>query len=65
MADDDCSTVVLNIVKARTVWWRMPKILIREGSRLRVSRFFFKSIIQSVLLLMQSLEWLHPTWDGT
>ena len=26
---------------------------------------FFKSIIQSVLLLMQSLEWLHPTWDGT
>ena len=50
-ADDDWLTVVQNVVKARTVWWRISKILGREGARPQISGFFFKSIIQSVLLL--------------
>ena len=49
-ADDDWTTVALNLVKVRTVWWRMPRILSREGARLRVSRFFFNYVIQSGLL---------------
>ena len=32
------------------VWLRMSRILIREGARPRVSGFFFKSVVQSVLL---------------
>ena len=47
---DDWLTVVQNIVKAQTVWWRISKILSREGARPRVSGFFFKAVIQSVLL---------------
>ena len=31
VADDDWTTVVLNVVKARPVWWRMSKILSWEG----------------------------------
>ena len=34
----------------QTVLWRMSRILSREGARLRVSGFFFKSLVQSVLL---------------
>ena len=49
-ADDDWPEVVRNLVKARTVWHRMSRILIREGARPRVSGFFFKSVVQSVLL---------------
>ena len=41
VVDDDWTTVVRNLVKARTVWWRMSKIMSREGARLRVSGFFF------------------------
>ena len=50
VADDDWLTVVLNRMKARTVWWRMSKVLSREVARPRVCGFFFKSVIQSVLL---------------
>ena len=50
VAGDDWLMVVQNIVKVQTVWCRVSKILIREGVRPRVSGFFFKSVIQSVLL---------------
>ena len=46
VADDELMTVVLNVVKARPVWWIMSKILIREGARPLVSVFFLKFIIQ-------------------
>ena len=49
-ADDDWPAVVQNIVKVRTVWWIMSRILIREGARPRVSGVFFKAAVQSVLI---------------
>ena len=36
--------------KARAAWRRMTRILSREGERPRVFGFFFKSVVQSVLL---------------
>ena len=40
--------VIRNLERARAVWGRMTRILIREGGRPRVSGFFFKASIQSV-----------------
>ena len=48
--DYDWTVTVQNLVKERMVWRRMPRILIREGARLRVSGFFFKVVFQSMLL---------------
>ena len=48
--DYDWPAVIRNLTKARSVWRIMMRILSREGVRLRVSRFFFKSVVQSVLL---------------
>ena len=50
VADDDWSAVIHNLAKAQTVWQRMSRILSREGGILWVSVFFFKAIVQSVLL---------------
>ena len=36
--------------KERAAWRRMTRILSREGERPRVFGFFFKSVVQSVLL---------------
>ena len=49
-ADDDWLEMIQNLAKAWTVWMRMSRILSREGARPRVSGFFFKAIVQSVLL---------------
>ena len=49
-ADDYWPEVVKKLARARTVWYRIPSILSREGARLRVSIFFFKSIVQPVLI---------------
>ena len=49
-ADDDWPAVVRNLENVRAVWRRMTRILRREGSEPRVSGFFFKYIIQSVLI---------------
>ena len=37
-------------MKARMVWQRMSRILSREGVRPWVSVFFFKAVVQSMLL---------------
>ena len=44
-ADDDWTAVVQNIVKARMVWLRISRILIREGEIPWVSVFFFKDVV--------------------
>ena len=44
-ADDDWPKVVQKLVKAQTVWRRIPRILSREGERLRASGFLFKAFI--------------------
>ena len=49
-ADDNWPAVILNLVKVRAVWRRTTRILIREGTRLRMSVFFFKSVIHLVFL---------------
>ena len=49
-ADDDCPALIWNLTKEREVWRRMTRILSREGGRPRVSVFFLKDFIQSVLL---------------
>ena len=64
VADDEWLTVVQNVVKLQTVWWIMSKILIRKVERPRISIFFFKSIIQSVLLF-DAESWVvthHMIW---
>ena len=48
--DNECPAVVRNLSQARAVWSRISRILIREGERPQVSGFFFKALIQSVLI---------------
>ena len=50
VADDYCPAVVQNLSKSQEVWCIMARILIREGVRLRVSGFLFKSVAKYVLL---------------
>ena len=49
--------------QARAVWKRITRILIREGVEPRVSGFFFKSVIQAVLLLRLE-TWVVNTRKG-
>ena len=49
-ADDDWSVVVRNLSRARAVWKRMTRILSREGAELQVSVFFFKAVVQDMLI---------------
>ena len=51
-ADDDWPAVVSNFSKARAVWKRITRILSREGAEPRVSDFFFKYVVQAVLLFV-------------
>ena len=48
--DDYCPEVEGNLVKARKSWWRLSRIISREGADKRVSRNFFKAVVQAVLL---------------
>ena len=57
MADDDWPEVVRNLSQARAVWKRMTRILSREGTELQVSVFFFKAVVQ-VVLLFGSETWV-------
>ena len=49
-ADGDWPAVVKNLARARNFWSRMSRILSREGSAPRVYSFFFKAVVQAVLL---------------
>ena len=49
-ADDDCIVVVKNLSRESKVWSRMLRIISREGAALQVSGFFFKALVQAVLL---------------
>ena len=48
--DDDWPVVVRKLARAKTVWSRMSRILSREGATPWVSGFFFKAVIQEVLI---------------
>ena len=49
-AENDWPAVVNNLSRARGVWRSMTRILSREGAQPRVSGFFFKAVVQAVLL---------------
>ena len=38
------------MARVKTIWSRTSRILVREGAAPQVSRFFFKAVIQVVLL---------------
>ena len=48
--DDDWPAVAGNLGKARKIWGRMKRVLIREGADKRVSGNVFKAVVQQVLL---------------
>ena len=56
-ADDNWLLVVRNFTRERVVWSRMMRILSKEGTDPRVSGFFFKAVVQSVLLF-RAETWL-------
>ena len=58
-SDDDCPELVGNLHDLRKSWSRFLMILRREGANPRVSEMFFKSVVQTVLLM--GLE----TWTMT
>jgi hypothetical protein len=47
---NDLSAVLYNITKARQRWAQVSKVLSRQGADTRVSGYFYKAIVQSVLL---------------
>ena len=49
-ANDDWPAVIRNMAKARAVWRRITNIFIRKGARSWVYIFFFKDLVQLVLL---------------
>ena len=49
-ADNGWPLVVRNLSRARAVWDRITRIISREGAELRVSGFFFKAMVQAVLI---------------
>ena len=49
-ADNNWSAVVNNLARSRKVWIRMLRILSREGAAPQVSGFFFKAVVQAVLI---------------
>ena len=57
MADNNWLAVFRNFSWARAVWKRMTIILSREGTEPQMSIFFFKSVVQ-VVLLFGSETWV-------
>ena len=49
-ADDKFLVVARNLSQMREVWKRMKKILRMKGAEPQVSGFFFKYVVQAVLL---------------
>ena len=48
--DDDWPAVVGNLTKFWKSWARLSRILGQEGANMKVSRIFFKVVVQAVLL---------------
>ena len=59
-SDDDWLEVIRNLGKAREVWKRMVRILSGVGARPHVYRFFFKDVVQSVLLFGAETWVMNP-----
>ena len=59
MADDYWLAVVRTLSWETSVWKRMKRILSGEGAEPQVSGFFFKAVVQAVMLFSSE------TWVGT
>ena len=59
-ADDDWPAVVKNLSRARAIWRRMTLILSRVGAVPRVSGFFFKAVVQAVLIFGSETWVVNP-----
>ena len=59
-AEDDWLAVFRNLSWARVVWKRTMRNLSRERAELRVSEFFFKSVVQTVLLFRSYTRVITP-----
>ena len=62
--EDDWPSLVRNLAWANTVWRRILRVLIREGVTPLVSGFFFKAVIQ-VVLLFGAETWVVTPCIGT
>ena len=69
--DDDWPEVAGNIQKARMIWERLARVLGREGADPKVSRSFYTSVTQQVLLfvaetwvLMKKMESALDAFQG-
>ena len=49
-ADDNWTAIGKKLSRAREFWRRMTRIFSREGVAPRVSGFFFKVVVQAVLI---------------
>ena len=58
--DDNWLEVAGKMRKARNIWMRMTRILIREGDYLQVLGLFFKTVLQAVLILELKTWVLNP-----
>ena len=63
-ADDYCTMVVRNLSQAQLLWQSIIKIISREGAAPQVSRFFFKAVVQLVMLFGAETWVVTPTWAG-
>ena len=52
------------MVRSRTVWKRITRILSRKGVEQRVSRFFFKAVVQAVLIFGAETWVVTPRMGG-
>ena len=59
-AEDDWPEVVKNLSWSRAVWRRMTRILSREGVAPWVSGFFFKAVVQAVLIFGSETWVVNP-----
>ena len=62
--DDDWPAVAGNLRKARKSWTWMTRVLGREEAYPRVSRLFFKVVVQAALLFGSETWVLIPVWSG-
>ena len=62
-ADNDWPTVVKNLTRSRKVGSRMSRILSREGAASQVSGFFFKAVVQAVLIFGAETWVVTPAWE--
>jgi hypothetical protein len=48
--DSDWPAINRNLAKARKRWGRIRRVIVREGANARVSGYFYKAVVQSVVL---------------